>query len=82
MQGDVVTDARVRPGGQVRRQLSSASSSTRAAREIFDAITSENVGRKLVISLDNTVYSDPVIKERIPGGHVQITRPLLDAGSA
>src|SRR5262249_45964277 len=33
----------------------------------------DNVGRKLAIVLDNTVYSDPVIRERISGGHVQIT---------
>src|SRR6202023_477756 len=32
-----------------------------------------NVGRRLAIVLDKTVYSAPVIKERIPGGHVQIT---------
>ncbi|HLI61865.1 MAG TPA: protein translocase subunit SecD, partial [Terriglobales bacterium] len=31
------------------------------------------VGRRLAIVLDGTVYSAPVIKERIPGGHVQIT---------
>jgi preprotein translocase subunit SecD len=40
--------------------------------EIFDTLTAENVGRRLAIILDNTVYSAPVIKERIPGGHVQI----------
>jgi len=36
-------------------------------------LTGENVGRKLAIVLDKTVYSDPVIRERIPGGHVQIS---------
>ncbi len=72
MQGDVVTDARVRPGGKFEGNYVSVELDARGA-QIFDALTSENVGRKLVIALDNTVYSDPVIRERIPGGHVQIT---------
>jgi preprotein translocase subunit SecD len=72
MQGDVVTDARVRPGGKFEGNYVSVELDARGA-QIFDALTSENVGRKLVIALDNTVYSDPTIRERIPGGHVQIT---------
>ncbi len=72
MQGDVVTDAAVRPGGKFEGNYVSVELDARGA-QIFDALTSENVGRKLVIALDNTVYSDPVIRERIPGGHVQIT---------
>ena len=72
MTGDVVTDARVRPGGRFEGNYVSLELNAGGA-EIFDAITGDNVGRKLVIVLDNTVYSDPVIKERIPGGHVQIT---------
>ena len=62
----------VRPGGRFEGNYVSVELDARGA-QIFDALTSENVGRKLVIALDNTVYSDPVIKERIPGGHVQIT---------
>jgi preprotein translocase subunit SecD len=72
MTGDVVTDARVRPGGRFEGNYVSVELNGSGA-EIFDALTSENVGRKLVIALDGTVYNDPVIKERIPGGHVQIT---------
>ncbi len=72
MQGDVVTDARVRPGGKFEGNYVNVELDARGA-QIFDALTSENVGRKLVIALDNTVYNDPVIKERIPGGHVEIT---------
>jgi preprotein translocase subunit SecD len=41
--------------------------------KIFDRITSENVKRRLAIVLDNTVYSAPVIQERISGGEAQIT---------
>lgn len=72
MQGDVVTDARVRPGGRLEGPYVAVDLDPRGA-QIFDALTAENVGRKLAIVLDGTVYSAPVIKERIPGGHVQIT---------
>jgi preprotein translocase subunit SecD len=72
MQGDVVTDARVRPGGRLEGPYVSVDLDSRGA-QIFDALTGENVGRRLAIVLDGTVYSAPVIKERIPGGHVQIT---------
>ncbi len=72
MTGDVVTDARVRPGARLEGPYVAVELDARGAG-IFDAMTSENVGRRLAIVLDNTVYSAPVIKERIPGGHVQIT---------
>ena len=72
MTGDVVTEARVRPGGRLEGPYVSVELDARGAG-IFDAMTAENVGRRLAIVLDNTVYSAPVIKERIPGGHVQIT---------
>lgn len=72
MQGDVVTDARVRPGGRLEGPYVAVDLDPRGA-QIFDALTAENVGRRLAIILDGTVYSAPVIKERIPGGHVQIT---------
>jgi preprotein translocase subunit SecD len=72
MTGDVVTDARVRPGARLEGPYVAVELDNRGA-DIFDAMTSENVGRRLAIVLDNTVYSAPVIKERIPGGHVQIT---------
>ena len=72
MTGDTVTDARVRPGGRlegpyVTVELNQAGTTT------FGNLTTDNVGRQLAIVLDNTVYSAPVIKEPIPGGHVQIT---------
>jgi preprotein translocase subunit SecD len=72
MTGDTVTDARVRPGGRLEGPYVTVDLNQRGA-QIFDAITAQNVGRRLAIILDNTVYSAPVIKERIPGGHVQIT---------
>lgn len=41
--------------------------------EIFDRITSENVGKQLAIILDGTVHSAPRIQDRISGGSAQIT---------
>jgi preprotein translocase subunit SecD len=72
MTGDTVTDARVRPGGRLEGPYVTVDLNPRGA-QIFDAVTAQNVGRRLAIILDGTVYSAPVIKERIPGGHVQIT---------
>ena len=72
LSGDAVTDARVRPGGRLEGPYVAVELDPRGA-EIFDTVTAENVGKKLAIILDNTVYSDPVIRERIPGGHVQIS---------
>jgi preprotein translocase subunit SecD len=70
--GDTITDARVRPGGQLEGPNVSVELDQRGA-QIFGALTAANVGRKIAIVLDNIVYSAPVIREPIPGGHVQIT---------
>lgn len=39
----------------------------------FEAVTGDNVGRRLAIVLDGVVYSAPNIQERIAGGSAQIT---------
>ena len=39
----------------------------------FEEVTGANVKKRLAIVLDNTVYSAPVIQERIGGGSAQIT---------
>jgi len=39
----------------------------------FEEITAANVKKRMAIILDNTVYSAPVIQERIAGGNAQIT---------
>jgi preprotein translocase subunit SecD len=72
MTGDTVVNAVVRPGSQGLGPYVQLTLNSTGAR-IFGEITSANVGRQLAIVLDNTVYSDPVIKEPIPGGDVQIT---------
>jgi len=72
MTGDVVADARVRPPTNVEGPYVELILNDRGAR-LFEKITAENVGRRLAIILDNTVYSAPVIREKIGGGRASIT---------
>lgn len=71
--GDTIKNAKVafgsQRGGGPYVQLSFDS---RGAK-IFDRVTAENVKRRLAIVLDDTIYSAPVIQERISGGEAQIT---------
>jgi preprotein translocase subunit SecD len=46
---------------------------TATGTRIFGEVTEQNVGRRLAIILDSTVYSAPRINERIPGGRAVIT---------
>lgn len=39
----------------------------------FEEVTAANVGKRLAIIMDNTVYSAPVIREKISGGNAQIS---------
>jgi preprotein translocase subunit SecD len=72
MTGDVVTDARVRPGELPNSRIVSLDLNARGAR-IFEEVTGANVHRRLAIILDDTVYSAPVIQERIGGGRAIIS---------
>ena len=72
MTGDVVSDARVRPGDLPNSRTVSLDLNARGAH-LFEEITAANVNRRLAIILDDTVYSAPVIKERIPGGRAVIS---------
>lgn len=69
--GDVLSDARVAIG-QFNEPYVLVTFDAKGARE-FDRITGENVKKRMAIVLDNTVYSAPVINERISGGRAQIT---------
>jgi preprotein translocase subunit SecD len=69
--GDVLSDARVSIG-QFNEPYVSVTFDAKGARE-FDRITAENVKKRMAIVLDNTVYSAPVIQERISGGRAQIS---------
>jgi len=66
MTGEVIADARVRPSTQLEGPYVELILNPRGAR-LFEEITAANVGRQLAIVLDKTVYSAPVIRERIAG---------------
>jgi preprotein translocase subunit SecD len=72
MTGNVIADARVRPATDIEGPYVELVLNDRGA-QLFEKITGENVGRRLAIILDNTVYSAPVIRERIGGGRASIT---------
>ena len=69
--GDVLSDARVSIG-QFSEPYVAVTFDAKGARE-FERITEENVKKRMAIVLDNTIYSAPVIQERIGGGRAQIT---------
>jgi len=70
--GDTIKTAKVNFGDQGGGAYVSLSFDTRGAK-VFDRVTAENVKRRLAIVLDDTIYSAPVIQERISGGEAQIT---------
>jgi preprotein translocase subunit SecD len=70
--GDALTNAEVRIGSQFNEPYVSIEFDRDGARR-FERITADNVGKRLAIVLDDTVYSAPVIRERISGGQAQIT---------
>lgn len=70
--GANLTDARVQIDSQYNEPYVSISFDKKGGR-IFAKITEENVKKRLAIILDNTVYSAPVIQEKITGGEARIT---------
>ncbi len=72
MTGDAVKTAHVRIGGTYNEPYVALELTDRGAR-IFEKITGENVGKRLAIVLDGVVRSAPVIREKIGGGHAQIS---------
>lgn len=71
--GELVTDARVSIGGEFNNEPYVALEFDSEGARIFDRITGDNVNRRIAIVLDNTVYSAPVVRERISGGKASIT---------
>jgi preprotein translocase subunit SecD len=69
--GDVLSDARVSIG-QFNDPYVSIEFDSKGGQE-FERITGENVKKRMAVVLDNTIYSAPVIQERISGGRAQIT---------
>ncbi len=72
MTGDTVKTAHVRIGGNYNEPYVALEFTDRGAR-LFEKITGDNVDKRLAIVLDGVVRSAPVIRERIGGGHAQIT---------
>ncbi len=68
--GDAIKDARV-AFDRFNRPYISLAFTPWGAKE-FERITAENVNRRLAIILDGTVYSAPVIREKISGGRAVI----------
>ncbi len=76
--GDHITDARVEIGGRSFGEAHISLNFDPQGAKTFERLTGENVGRKLAIVLDGVVYSDPVIRERIPNGRAVIEGSYTD----
>ncbi|MFO7913944.1 MAG: protein translocase subunit SecD, partial [Desulfotignum sp.] len=71
LDGSLLVDARVEFDQFQQPQVGIAFN--RKGAHIFDRITGQNIKKRLAIVLDNTVYSAPVIQDRIAGGKAVIT---------
>lgn len=79
--GDLLTDAQVRIDSQFNQPYVGIEFNATGAR-LFDQITAANVGKRFAIILDNSVYSAPVIRERISGGSAQISGSFTEKEAA
>src|SRR5512138_3278845 len=79
--GDLLTDAQVRIDSQFNQPYVAIDFNSTGAR-LFDQVTAANVGKRFAIVLDNTIYSAPVIRERISGGSAQISGSFTDKDAA
>jgi len=70
--GDLLTSAQVQIDNQTNEPVVSIAFDAEGAR-LFAEATAANVGKRLAIVLDDTIYSAPVIREKIPGGKAQIS---------
>jgi len=70
--GTYLTEARVEIDSRYNEPYVSIRFDKKGAR-IFSRITEENVKKRLAIVLDKSVYSAPVIQEKISGGQARIT---------
>jgi preprotein translocase subunit SecD len=73
MTGEVIADARPRPDTNVPGNYLVELTFNARGANLFEDITAKNVGRRMAIVLDNSVYSAPRIQERIAGGRAVIT---------
>ncbi len=68
--GDVLQDARVTIG-EFNEPIVSLTFDSRGGRE-FERLTGENIGKRMAVVLDGTVYSAPRINVKISGGRAII----------
>ena len=79
--GDLLTDAQVRIDSQYNQPYVAIEFNGLGAK-LFDQVTAANVGKRFAIVLDNTIYSAPVIRERISGGSAQISGSFTEKEAA
>ncbi len=72
MTGDLLSNAQVRIDNRFNEPYVAIDFNAVGAKR-FDQITAANIGKRMAIVLDDTVYSAPVIRERISGGSAQIS---------
>jgi preprotein translocase subunit SecD len=70
--GAYLTDAKVQFDSQFNEPYVSIEFDKTGAM-LFEQVTGEHVKKRLAIVLDNSVYSAPVIQEKIAGGQARIT---------
>ncbi|MEM8893012.1 MAG: protein translocase subunit SecDF [Bacteroidota bacterium] len=69
--GEVITDARQDLDQATRPSISMQMNAEGAKK--WRRLTSENIGKRVAIVLDNFVYSAPMVQGEIPNGNSQIT---------
>ena len=70
--GEKVVDARASVNQEDNRPVVNMEMNTEGARE-WARVTGANVGKRIAIILDNSVFSAPTVINKITGGHSQIT---------
>lgn len=72
MTGEYITNAEVRIDTQYNTPYVALNFDAQGAK-LFERITGENIKKRMAIVLDGTVYSAPVIQDKIGGGKATIT---------
>jgi preprotein translocase subunit SecD len=70
--GNLLSEAKVSLDSRFSEPYVSISFNAEGAK-LFEEVTGANVKKRMAIILDNTIYSAPVIQEKIAGGNAQIT---------
>lgn len=71
LEGDMVSDASLASDDQGRPSISMQMNT--AGSRIWKKVTAQNIGKQIAVSLDDCVYSAPVVNTEIPNGNSQIT---------